>query len=234
MVLPPGTLVISDFALMGSSCAFKDCRLEALPNTDKCEVHKFRKQCRIPGCFNIVYARHLCVRHGGKKKCEAPGCAANAYGGNFCGQHGGSLSKPACKHQGCTKQSHTRGLCVTHGGGRRCQTDGCGHYARGGGLCHKHKTMADQCSHRDVKVEHVQHRQQLQQQQLLNSRFEPIIQDEYYYSGCYSAAYKEDLSHSEFLDLLMQYFPPNSANEPWKMPRAPARSPCSVDGLLMV
>ncbi|KAF0699429.1 Aste57867_10002 [Aphanomyces stellatus] len=213
------------------SCAFKDCRYDALPNTDKCEVHKFRKQCRIPNCFNIVYARHLCVRHGGKKKCKATGCAANAYGGNFCGQHGGSLSKPACKFQGCTKQSHTRGLCVTHGGGRRCQVEGCGHYARGGGHCHKHKTDQQSMVAMLIKDE-----------QPLNSRFEPITEADYHYSGRYDAAFKDDLTHHEFLDLLLQYFPPAmgtttttpNGQEPWKMTPAsciPVRSPCSVDAL---
>ncbi|RHZ31356.1 hypothetical protein DYB31_011282 [Aphanomyces astaci] len=217
---------------------------------DKCEVHKFRKQCRMPDCFNIVYARHLCVRHGGKKKCTATGCQANAYGGNFCGQHGGSLSKPACKFQGCIKQSHTRGLCVTHGGGRRCQMDGCGHYARGGGLCHKHKSdRVHQQQHRHqvynsstthvkketLAIKEEQTELHIHQQRLLHTRFEPIIKDEYYCRGSYDAAYKDDLTHTEFLALLLQYFPPNTAHDPWKLkPRAPVRSPCSVDGLVMV
>ncbi|ETW05809.1 hypothetical protein H310_03490 [Aphanomyces invadans] len=121
-------------------CAFKGCDRRAPPDSDRCAGHRTRKQCRIAGCANVVYARQLCVRHGGKKQCQFPGgCQATAQGGDLCPAHGGEIIKRFCRIDGCDRQAHAKRLCVHHGGGRLCQYTGCPHHARAGGFCHKHK-----------------------------------------------------------------------------------------------
>ncbi|KDO22475.1 hypothetical protein SPRG_12758 [Saprolegnia parasitica CBS 223.65] len=121
-------------------CIFRDCVAPAVPFTTKCQYHRNRAKCRVAGCCNQVYARHLCVSHGGRRRCQFPECRANARLGLFCTQHGGK--KQRCQEQGCTSLAHAKGKCVRHGGRRPCSADGCLTHARKGGYCWRHRDLS--------------------------------------------------------------------------------------------
>ncbi|OQR94119.1 hypothetical protein ACHHYP_01690 [Achlya hypogyna] len=124
-----------------TQCLFKDCAAPALTGLNRCQLHKNRSMCTMPGCMNQVYARYLCVRHGGKRVCAIANCSFYARGGRFCGKHGGNVLKRFCIVQGCTKQAHAHQKCVRHGGGRFCKVDGCTYHSRAGGFCLQHQPV---------------------------------------------------------------------------------------------
>ncbi|KDO26601.1 hypothetical protein SPRG_08005 [Saprolegnia parasitica CBS 223.65] len=132
------------------TCFFNECNQAVVPGSWKCVFHRHRSRCQVDDCRNQVYARSLCVRHGGKRKCEAPDCGVHVRQGRFCTLHGPKVDKPRCTEEGCEKQAHMRSKCVRHGGGRLCKVQHCTTYARGGGLCWRHRKRDDEApSHRD-------------------------------------------------------------------------------------
>ncbi|KDO18097.1 hypothetical protein SPRG_16537 [Saprolegnia parasitica CBS 223.65] len=126
-------------------CLFHQCDLPPLPGTTKCERHKHRTPCAVPGCANQAYARSRCVRHGGQTSCLQDGCNANARAHGYCAKHLSTDHKSLCTEPGCGSFARTKGRCVRHGGGRPCSVCGCKSHARSGGYCHRHaaqRTMA--------------------------------------------------------------------------------------------
>ncbi|OQR88266.1 hypothetical protein THRCLA_22894, partial [Thraustotheca clavata] len=121
------------------TCFFNECAQPVPPGSWKCVFHRHRSRCRVDDCRNQVYARNLCVRHGGKRQCQHPNCNVHVRQGLFCTVHGPKIDKPRCIEEGCTKQAHMRSKCVRHGGGRLCKIENCTTYARGGGLCWRHR-----------------------------------------------------------------------------------------------
>ncbi|EQC32903.1 hypothetical protein SDRG_09434 [Saprolegnia diclina VS20] len=129
---------------METTCFFNECNQAVVPGSWKCVFHRHRSRCQVDDCRNQVYARSLCVRHGGKRKCEAPNCGVHVRQGRFCTLHGPKVDKPRCTEEGCEKQAHMRSKCVRHGGGRLCKVEHCTTYARGGGLCWRHRKRDDE------------------------------------------------------------------------------------------
>ncbi|KAF0696357.1 Aste57867_12881 [Aphanomyces stellatus] len=127
-----------------STCCFHGCPNLPAPDSAKCERHKHRTKCSIAQCNNQVYARNRCVRHGGKRRCAyAGGCSSNARSGQFCCKHDEDPTKKRyCTSPGCNHVARARGRCVSHGGGHKCMVPNCIAFARQGGMCRRHKSLA--------------------------------------------------------------------------------------------
>lgn len=121
------TSLSSDFVLYGatSSCSSSSTK----------PAKRIPKQCKVPGCTNLVRSRGHCKTHGGGKRCSEPGCNTCSVGGMFCIRHGGGKK---CRTQGCENVVQSRGMCKSHGGGARCQVKNCTKSSQGRGLCTSH------------------------------------------------------------------------------------------------
>ncbi|CAK4696698.1 hypothetical protein LEN26_017038 [Aphanomyces euteiches] len=123
------------------TCIFPTCSNPVQYGSDKCNLHKRRSQCKMPGCPNQVYARQLCIRHGAKHECMMPDCHGNVRSGGLCARHAPPTIRK-CSQAGCANVAHQRGKCVRHGGRRQCLVQGCETHARKGGYCCRHRRNA--------------------------------------------------------------------------------------------
>ncbi|KAG9408588.1 hypothetical protein AC1031_020444 [Aphanomyces cochlioides] len=89
------------------TCVFPTCSNPVQYGSAKCNLHKRRSQCKMPGCPNQVCARQLCIRHGAKPECMMPDCHGNVRSGGLCARHAPPTIRK-CSQAACANVAHQR------------------------------------------------------------------------------------------------------------------------------
>eukprot|EP00985_Skeletonema_marinoi_P028131 scaffold24098_cov113-Skeletonema_marinoi.AAC.2 len=124
--------------------------VEAANNESSPPKKRYRYECRVDDCTNIVKKGGLCNRHGAKverKRCRVADCTKYAQKGGLCIRHGAKVELKRCSVDDCTNIRVKGGVCKRHGAKveyKLCSVDGCTNQRhRRGGVCTRHRTHSN-------------------------------------------------------------------------------------------
>ena len=164
-------------------CKIEDCKASAQGKTDYCKAHGGGKRCIKLDCKASAAGKtDYCVAHGGGKRCITLDCKASAQGKtDYCKAHGGGKRCPNCVYwiDSRSGQSKYDGYCAT---------------------CFKRVFPTDPRS--TVIYEHTKEirvRNAINQQALIDHRFEGFIHDKALYTGNCDCTHRRRIDHRKII-----------------------------------